>query len=102
MVKIKFENASVRDDGYGLQVNGRPLEEIISIALGTRAKDKRAYGSHVPEFCSNSCDILVIINPHSNTVKIEDDDTNWDTIEELEESVYEQFEQEVEEADPEK
>lgn len=33
---ITFTNAVVEDDGYGVEVNGRSLEAIISTALGTR------------------------------------------------------------------
>ena len=33
MLKIQFTNAQVKDDGYGLSVNGKELAEIISTAL---------------------------------------------------------------------
>jgi len=39
MIKISFANAQVKDGGYGLHVNGKRLEDIISMALGTKAKD---------------------------------------------------------------
>lgn len=35
-MRIDFTNAVVEDDGYGVEVNGRSLEAIISTALGTR------------------------------------------------------------------
>lgn len=35
MLKISFTNAEVSDHGYGLEVNGKSLEDIISTALGT-------------------------------------------------------------------
>lgn len=38
MVKISFTNAQVRDSGYGLQVNGESLADIISMALGAKVK----------------------------------------------------------------
>lgn len=34
MLKISFTNAEVSDHGYGLEVNGKSLEDIISTALG--------------------------------------------------------------------
>ena len=36
MLKISFTNAEVSDHGYGLEVNGKSLEDIISTALGTK------------------------------------------------------------------
>lgn len=42
---ITFTNAVVEDDGYGVEVNGRSLEAIISTALGTRLGDKGGYSS---------------------------------------------------------
>ena len=38
MLKISFTNAEVSDHGYGLEVNGKSLEDIISTALGTKVK----------------------------------------------------------------
>ena len=32
MLKISFTNAEVSDHGYGLEVNGKSLEDIISTA----------------------------------------------------------------------
>ena len=40
MLKISFTNAEVSDHGYGLEVNGKSLEDIISTALGTKLKGK--------------------------------------------------------------
>ena len=39
MLKISFTNAEVSDHGYGLEVNGKSLEDIISTALGTKLSD---------------------------------------------------------------
>lgn len=64
MLKISFTNAEVSDHGYGLEVNGKSLEDIISTALGTKLKGNGGYGSGLPSFNSNSCDVTVIINPH--------------------------------------
>lgn len=33
MLKISFTNAEVSDHGYGLEVNGKSLEDIISTAF---------------------------------------------------------------------
>lgn len=65
MLKISFTNAEVSDHGYGLEVNGKSLEDIISTALGTKLKGNGGYGSGLPSFNSNSCDVTVIINPHT-------------------------------------
>ena len=63
MLKISFTNAEVSDHGYGLEVNGKSLEDIISTALGTKLKGNGGYGSGLPSFSSNSCDVTVTINP---------------------------------------
>lgn len=42
MLKISFTNAEVSDHGYGLEVNGKSLEDIISTALAIM-------GSHISE-----------------------------------------------------
>lgn len=60
-MRIDFTNAVVEDDGYGVEVNGRSLEAIISTALGTRLGDKGGYSSGLPKFKANSCDVTVII-----------------------------------------
>lgn len=57
MLKISFTNAEVSDHGYGLEVNGKSLEDIISTALGTKLKGNGGYGSGLPSFNSNSCDV---------------------------------------------
>lgn len=61
-MRIDFTNAVVEDDGYGVEVNGRSLEAIISTALGTRLGDKGGYSSGLSKFKANSCDVTVIIN----------------------------------------
>lgn len=58
MLKISFTNAEVSDHGFGLEVNGKSLEDIISTALGTKLKGKGGYGSGLPSFTSNSCDVI--------------------------------------------
>lgn len=75
MLKISFTNAEVSDHGYGLEVNGKSLEDIISTALGTKLKGNGGYGSGLPSFNSNSCDVTVIINPHkcTNTAELQEE-----------------------------
>ena len=41
MVKLQFTNATVKDSGYGLEVNGESLEDMISVALGTKRNGKK-------------------------------------------------------------
>ena len=59
-MRIDFTNAVVEDDGYGVEVNGRSLEAIISTALGTRLGDKGGYSSGLPRFKANSCDVTTV------------------------------------------
>ena len=44
MLKISFTNAEVSDHGYGLEVNGKSLEDIISTALGTNLSPEELRG----------------------------------------------------------
>lgn len=102
MVKISFTNAQVRDSGYGLTVNGEKLEDVISMALGTKAKGV-SYGDpdydKLKTFEANSCDITVIIVPHPTEVSIEDDDFIYHSVEALEEKINERIKQETTEAE---
>jgi hypothetical protein len=100
--KISFTNAEVSDHGYGLEVNGKSLEDIISTALGTKVKGNGGYGSGLPSFSSNSCDVTVTINPHDKECDIETEDNVWHSVEEMEAEKSEQFQEENAEADPEK
>lgn len=104
MLKIEFKNAVVRDGGYGLEVNGHSLIDLISTALGTRAEGKGGYNSGLPEFKSNCCDVLIIIDPKKVTTHIEDDENEYFTVEDLEEdkkAEYERIKAENAKADPE-
>ena len=85
MLKISFTNAEVEDSGYGLKVNGKDLDGIISTALGTKVGNVAGYGSGLPHFSSNSCDVTIIINPHPTEVCIEDDENVYNSVEDLEE-----------------
>lgn len=100
MLKISFTNAVVEDHGYGLGVNGKTLEDIISTALGTKVKGNGGYGSGLPSFSSNSCDVTVTINPHDNECEIETEDKVWHSVAEMEAEKSEQFQKENAEADP--
>ena len=101
MVKISFTNAQVRDSGYGLQVNGESLADIISMALGAKVKGVN-YGDpdydKIKPFESNSCDVSVVIYPHPQGVQIEDDSNVYNSLEELEEDLNVRIKQEITEA----
>ena len=91
-MRIDFTNAVVEDDGYGVEVNGRSLEAIISTALGTRLGDKGGYSSRLPRFKANSCDVTVIITPHPtectiNTNKATNNSIMWFVVENFEVSI---------------
>lgn len=101
MVKLVFENATVNDDGYGLTVNGKELDKIISTALGTRVDNTYGYGSGLPRFESNCCNVTVIIDPKPATTHIEDNECEYGSVEDLEEEKREQFKEKNAKADPE-
>lgn len=100
-MRIDFTNAVVEDDGYGVEVNGRSLEAIISTALGTRLGDKGGYSSGLPRFKANSCDVTVIITPHPTKCTINTNSGVWYSVKEMEAEKGEQFQKENAEADPE-
>lgn len=100
-MRIDFTNAVVEDDGYGVEVNGRSLEAIISTALGTRLGDKGGYSSGLPRFKANSCDVTVIITPHPTECTINTNSGIWHSVKEMEAEKGEQFQKENAEADPE-
>lgn len=100
-MRIDFTNAVVEDDGYGVEVNGRSLEAIISTALGTRLGDKGGYSSGLPKFKANSCDVTVIITPHPTECTINTNSGVWHSVKELEAEKSEQFQKENAETDPE-
>lgn len=101
MLKLEFQNAEVFDSGYGLTVNGKSLEDIISTALGTKIGTKRGKDYELNLFRSNCCNVTVIIDPQPVTTHIEDDDYEYDCVEDLEEVRREQFEKKNEKTDPE-
>lgn len=102
MLKIQFTNAEVEDRGYGLEVNGQSLEDIISLALKTKVGNKSAgYGGSLKTFKSNSCDVTVIITPHPVEATIETNDEVFNSVDDLEEERVNEFEKKTTEADPE-
>ena len=100
-MRIDFTNAVVEDDGYGVEVNGRSLEAIISTALGTGLGDKGGYSSGLPKFKANSCDVTVIITPHPTECTINTTNGVWHSVKEMEAEKSEQFQKENAETDPE-
>ena len=100
-MRIDFTNAVVEDDGYGVEVNGKSLEAIISTALGTRLGDKGGYSFGLPKFKANSCDVTVIITPHPTECTINTTSGIWHSVKEMEAEKSEQFQKENAEADPE-
>lgn len=103
MAKIIFENAVVSDNGYGVEVNGKSLEEIISTALGTKAGNAVAgYGKSengLKPFYSNCCNVTVIIEPSPTKCVIETvQGVEYNGVAELETEVKEAYEQYQEKA----
>lgn len=98
MIKLEFKNAVVSDDGYGLTVNGKRLETLISTALGTRVGENYGYKSGLPNFNRNCCNLTVIIDPQPVTTLISNGETEYLTVEELEREAEEKY-GELKEAD---
>lgn len=101
MLKLEFMNATAEDHGYGLEVNGKSLEDIISTALGTRVGSNHGKREGCTNFSSNCCNIVVIIDPQPVQCAITDDEGTWNSVEEMEEDMREQFKQKNAKADPE-
>ncbi len=101
MVKLQFTNAEASDTGYGLEVNGQSLEEMISVALGTRIGNKAGYNSGLPDFKSNCCNITVIIDPQPTEAVFELDGKKFNSVQDIVEAKGNGNSEEVKEADPE-
>lgn len=101
MLKLVFTHAEVRDSGFGLKVNGKSLEDIISEALGTKAEGLSYGDPKLKKFSSNSCDITVMIYPHDKETLIETDDEVFHSLKEMEDDRREQFAEETGEAESE-
>ena len=83
MYRVTFKNAVVSDSGYGLVINGRFLEDILSVVLDTKAGR---------EFYSNCCNVTVIIDPQPCSAEFEDSEKFYTSLSKLEESRREQVE----------
>lgn len=92
MVKLTFNNAVVRDSGFGVYVNNENLSDLISLALGSKIDGAPYDAGRV--FESNSCDVTITINPHRRQSVIEDDRKCYRSVEELKEATREQFDTE--------
>lgn len=101
MLKLVFTHAEVRDSGFGLEVNGKSLEDIISEALGTKVKGLNYNDPRLKPFSSNSCDITVMICPHDKETLIETDEEVFHSVEEMEGDLCGRFEEETGEAESE-
>lgn len=93
MLKIQFTNAVVEDHGYGLTVNGKSLEDIISTALGTKVGNTSGYGSRLPSFQHTCCNITVIIDPQRVKETITVGGDTWYSVKDLEECKREQYQE---------
>ena len=101
MLKLEFTNAVVSDIGFGVHINGRALNSIISTALGTKVANNYGTNAGLKEFHSNACNVTVIIDPQPVTTHIEDDEFLYKSVEDLEGDKREQFKKEIAETDPE-
>lgn len=63
MVQINFTHAQAKDDGWGLEINGRDLRDIISVALGVREPGEKERDYSKTPFRSNCCNISITIDP---------------------------------------
>lgn len=99
MLKIEFTNAVVKDDGFGLWVNGKWLSDIISTALGTQVNG--ANRADLPDFESNCCNVTIIIDPQPITAHISTDTRSWSSVKAMEEEKIEQFKQKIKAAETE-
>lgn len=101
MVRIEFTNAVAYDNGYGLYVNGKRLENIISTALKTRVDGVHSCDSNLAKFDSGCCDISIIIKPQPVTEYIETDKEIWRSVKEMEEDVENEYTEKIKKTDPE-
>jgi len=102
MIKVEFKNASVVDSGWGLDVNGDSLRDILSQCVGV--KDTKGDRVDNATFRFNNCDITVIIDPHPSTATISEGDVTIPIEEYLnkkEEQAKDEHDEETPETDPE-
>ena len=91
MLKLTFTNAQVEDHGFGLTVNGRDLDEIISTALGTRVGNTYGHNSGLPVFKRNCCKVTVTIEPQPVSESIETGAEAWFSVKDMEKDKREQY-----------
>ena len=103
MIQLNFLNARVKDTGYGLEVNGKPLDEIISVAVGTLKELPDRYGSKQrtgESFRSDLCNVSVTIDDPSKeiteTITISEDGEEEYSLEEFLEGVKNEHTKETE------
>ena len=102
MYAVVIKNAQVRDVGWGLEVNGKPLANIISTLLGTRVGDKTYFTDRgLEEFNYNSCDISICITPHKNGAQFKTGEKVFNSMEEMEDFMDEQFNEKSKKTDAE-
>lgn len=96
MYRVEFKNAVVKDHGYGIEVNDKSLADIISTLLGTIVPSKENFISvtRVGNFDSTCCDITITIDPKPVTEYIEDTDSVYHSVKEMEAKKVEQYEAE--------
>lgn len=76
-MEIKFTGVEAYDSGYGLHIEGLgKLEDLISVALGTRASMDRfgEFKAVLHDFNCANCDITVTITPHYPSMEINGED----------------------------
>ena len=101
MLKLEFTNAVVTDTGFGVHINGRALDSIISTALGTKVANNYGAKAGLNEFNSNCCNVMIVIDPQPVATHIEDDEVIYKSIEDMEEDKREQFEKKNAKTNPE-
>lgn len=93
MVQLNFFNAHVKDSGDGLIVNGRSLESLISVALGTNKRPLGKYDwvkeeDRLKPFSSDLCNVSVTIDDRSGDVSETIIFSTGESVEEVEFSEY--------------
>lgn len=111
MIQLNFLNAVVEDNGNGLRVNGKDLNSIISMALGTIKKIPGRYeylgeGNKGKPFESQLCNVSVTIDDISTEITetitfAENGNVQEVTLAEFEKGLEDEHSQEVKQADPE-
>ena len=72
-MELNFKGVNAYDNGYGIYISGMGrLEDIISVALGTRASMDRfgEFSDVLHHFECANCDITVTITPHYPSMEI--------------------------------